>query len=242
VLQGCPNGARRSGVPASPEQIARDAAEMVVAGVAELHIHPKDDDGADSLRPDHVAAVVLAVRQAVPGVPVGVTTGAWAAPHAAERVRLIRSWDRSALPDYASVNWHEDGARDVAAALLELGVGVEAGLFSTSAGPFELQRSGLAAEMYRVLAEVTEVDPGRAPGVAREHLSRVQRLAELTGRPLLLHGEEGGAWPVLQLAAQLPTDQRIGAEDVLVDPAGRAADNAALVRSASVILRAAGRP
>jgi uncharacterized protein (DUF849 family) len=242
VLQGCLNGARRLGVPVSPEQIALEAAEMVAGGVAELHVHPKDPSGVDSLNPDHVAAVVSAVREAVPGIPVGVTTGAWASPDPARRVALIRSWDVAVLPDYASVNWHEEGARDVAAALLDLGVGVEAGLYSSSEGAKELERSGMAALMHRVLAEVTETDPERALLVAREHLDRVDKLADLTGRPPLLHGEEAGAWPVFALAAQLPTDQRIGLEDVLVDPAGRSADNAALVRSAGVILRGRGRP
>jgi hypothetical protein len=125
--------------------------------------------------------------------------------------------------------------------LLEIGVGIEAGLFSSREGAAELERSGLATLMYRVLAEVTETDPARAVIVAREQLDRVGSLAELTGRPPLLHGEEAGAWPVLALAAQLPTDQRIGVEDVLVDPSGRVAGNAALVRSAGVILRGAGR-
>jgi hypothetical protein len=99
----------------------------------------------------------------------------------------------------------------------------------------------MARKMHRILAEVTETDPSRAPVVAHEHVDRVRKLADLTGRPPLLHGEEGGAWPVFQLAAQMATDQRIGAEDVLVDPSGRAVGNASLVRSAGVILRAAGR-
>lgn len=33
------------------------------------------------------------------------------------------------MPAFASVNWHEDGAEAVAQALLERGVGVEAGLW-----------------------------------------------------------------------------------------------------------------
>jgi uncharacterized protein (DUF849 family) len=241
MLQGCPNGARRRGVPVSPEQIARAAAEMVAAGVAELHLHPKGPSGEDTLDPDRVAAVVLAVREAVPGIPIGVTTGAWATADPAQRVALIRCWDAAALPDYASVNWHEPGAEGAAQALLELGVGVEAGLYSSGGGHAVLKRSGMAREMHRILAEVTETEPSHAPVVAREHVERVRKLAELTGRPPLLHGEESGAWPVFQLASQMATDQRIGAEDVLVDPYGRAAGNASLVRSAGVILRVAGR-
>lgn len=51
----------------------------------------------DTLDADDVARFVLVVRQACPGVPVGVTTGAWASPDPAARVRSVRSW--TALPD-----------------------------------------------------------------------------------------------------------------------------------------------
>jgi hypothetical protein len=37
---------------------------------------------------------------------------------------------------------------------------------------------------------------------------------------VLLHGEEGGAWPVLEYAMGLNIDTRIGFEDVLVLPDG----------------------
>ena len=40
------------------------------------------------------------------------------------------------------------------------------------------------------------------------------------GVPVLLHGEEGGAWPVLEYAMGLNIDTRIGFEDVLVLPDG----------------------
>ena len=50
------------------------------------------------------------------------------------------------------------------------------------------------------------------------------------GRPVLLHGEDGGAWPVLRLAGRLGLATRIGLEDVLVLPDGeRAGSNAQLV-------------
>jgi uncharacterized protein (DUF849 family) len=237
MLQGCPNGARRSGVARTPAQIAAAAAEMVAAGVTELHVHPKDSRGADTLDQAVVTEVVAAVREAVPGIPIGVTTGAWAEPDPLLRVQMILAWAGPLAPDYASVNWHEHGALRVATTLLEVGIGVEAGLYSGTHGGEVLARSGLADSMHRILAEVVETDPTRALAVAAAHFARVQPLAEATGRPVLLHGEEGSAWPVLRLARGLPTDQRIGLEDVLVDPQGQPADNAALVRSARDLLR-----
>ena len=85
----------------------------------------------DSLQPDVVDAAVSAVRHAVPGLPVGVTTGYWALPDADTRSRAVRRW--SELPDFASVNWHEPGAQDLAELLLSRGVGVEAGIFHAEA-------------------------------------------------------------------------------------------------------------
>jgi len=57
----------------------------------------------------------------------GVTTGAWALPDPRERVAVIGGLADAA--DFASVNWHEPGAQDVAEALLDRGVDVEAGLW-----------------------------------------------------------------------------------------------------------------
>jgi uncharacterized protein (DUF849 family) len=78
-----------------------------------------------------VDAVVRAVRHAVPGVPIGVTSGAWS--RGGDRQAAIAEW--AALPDHVSVNFHEEGAEDLAATLLNRGIGVDAGLFTTTNGP-----------------------------------------------------------------------------------------------------------
>ncbi len=75
--------------------------------------------------------MVRALRAATPGLAVGVTTGAWAQPDPERRRDQIMAWQER--PDFASVNWHEEGAEGVARALLEQDVGVEAGLWSASA-------------------------------------------------------------------------------------------------------------
>ena len=54
--------------------------------------------------------------------------------------------------------------------------------------------------------------------------------------PVLLHGEEGGAWPVLEYALRTKQDTRIGFEDVLQRPDGwLATGNDDLVRAAQAI-------
>ncbi|HZF90526.1 3-keto-5-aminohexanoate cleavage protein [Streptomyces sp.] len=230
MVQVCLNGARGAAdsaiVPLTPEVMAEEAARAVAAGATDLHVHPKTPCGRDSVSPRVVAATLEAIRARV-AVPVGVTTGAWAESDPAARLARVRGW--TALPDHASVNWHEPGAEEVAAALLELGVGVEAGIWSGTDGAARFARSPLGPRVLRVLAEVTDPDGDTAAQSARALLSD---LGHAHGRPVLLHGEDAGAWPVLRLAGRLGLATRIGLEDTLALPDGRrAASNAELVRA-----------
>lgn len=227
MVQVCLNGARGpadgSVVPMYPEAMARSAAEAVAAGASDIHVHPKTPCGQDTLSPRVLAMTLEAIRSRV-GVGVGVTTGAWAEPDPADRAERIRSW--TVLPDHASVNWHEPGAEEIAAALLDRGIGVEAGIWSGTDGAARFAASPLAPRVLRVLAEVTDHCADTAESSARA------LLAALGGpeRPVLLHGEDGGAWPVLRLAGSLGLATRIGLEDTLELPDGeRAESNSRLV-------------
>ena len=236
LLKACLNGPRRTGehpaLPVTAAAIAEDAARALAAGAGAVHVHPKDGGGADSLRPADVDAVVAAVRDRAPGLPVGVTTGAWAEPDPAARVAAVRAW--TVLPDFASVNWHEDGADDVAAALLERGIGVEAGLWHSAAVDVWLA-SPLRDRCLRVLVEVPD-GPGPAEAVA-EADRLLARLGVSHRQEVLLHGEGSSCWPVLRLAVRLGLATRIGLEDVFVLPDGSPAqDNAALVAAARRIV------
>lgn len=241
MLQVCLNGARSraecGALPVAAEELAAQAERAVAAGAEDVHLHPKDAEGRDSLEPELVGEAVTAVRAAVPKhVQVGVTTGAWAVPDPQLRADLIRSW--SVLPDHASVNWHETGAEVVAGVLLDLGIGVEAGIYSGTEAAHRFLASPLSGRVLRVLAEVTDTDAGRAGATAEELLRELG--AELAV-PVLLHGEDGGAWPVLRVAARRGLDTRIGLEDVLILPDGSATeDNAALVHAARGLLRSTG--
>ncbi|WP_131741283.1 3-keto-5-aminohexanoate cleavage protein [Actinomadura roseirufa] len=238
MLQVCPNGSRSRtdhlAVPVTPAEIAAAVRSAADVGAEDAHVHPKDGTGADTLDAFHVGAAVTAVRAAAPGLPVGVTTGGWTAPDPAERVALVRSW--TVLPDHASVNWHEDGAERIAEALLERGVGVEAGIYSGTDGAERFLRWPYRDRVLRVLAEIEDADPGSASETARELLHALGTGHE---RPILLHGVDGGAWPVLRLAARRGLDTRVGLEDALALPDGTtAADNTALVQTARALIAA----
>ncbi|MEU6353499.1 3-keto-5-aminohexanoate cleavage protein [Streptomyces sp. NPDC047072] len=233
MVQVCLNGPRGAAdgpmVPLTPADMAESAARAVEAGATDVHVHPKNPCGHDSLSPKVLAPTLEAIRARV-SVPVGVTTGAWAEPDPSARLARIRSW--TVLPDHASVNWHEPGAEEVAAALMERGVGVEAGIWSGTDAAARFAVSPLGPRVLRVLAEVTDTDADTAESTARILLTD---LGAVHGRPVLLHGEDGGAWPVLRLAGRLGLATRIGLEDTLVLPDGqRALSNAQLVAEAVV--------
>ncbi|MEU9591999.1 3-keto-5-aminohexanoate cleavage protein [Streptomyces sp. NPDC048219] len=240
TVQVCVNGARGgadgAAVPLTPEAMADAVSEAVAAGATDVHVHPKTPCGQDTLSPRVLAVTLAAIRARVP-VPVGVTTGAWAERGPDARVARVRSW--GPLPDHASVNWHEPGAEAVAAALIERGVGVEAGIWSGTDGAERFARSPLGPRVLRVLAEVTDPDAQTAEASARALLAG---LGTAHGRPVLLHGEDGGTWPVLRLAGRLGLVTRVGLEDTLFLPDGRPArSNTELVAAGLTEWRAARR-
>ena len=215
MLQACLNGDRRRGahpaLPITPQELAADAAAVVALGVTALHVHPRDVAGLEVLAGPEVATAVSVVRAAVPGVEISVTTGAWIQPDPVRRASLVAGWAALAAgrPDTASVNVHEDGWRQVCAALHAAGIGIELGVFDVPAAQ-TLRANGFPPGTVRVLAEVR---PGDAPEPLLAALS-------WSSLPILLHGQDHDAWPVLATAARLGLATRIGLEDVLHRPDG----------------------
>ena len=150
-IQACINGSRQRDahprLPRSAAELGWDARDCAEAGATSVHVHPREPR-RESMGASAVARAVNAIRAAAPGLPVGVTTGAWLVENPRDRVRLIESWD--VLPDFASVNWHEQGADDVSAALLDRGIGLEVGLWTLSAARNWVS-SEIESECLRVL-------------------------------------------------------------------------------------------
>ncbi len=235
MLQACLNGGRRAeesaALPLTPAEIGEDAAKAVRAGANCLHIHPRTAAGEETLAPEPVAAALSAVRAAVPGVPVGVGTGAWIAPGGRARQADIAAW--TTLPDYASVNLHEEDAGEVIALLRKMGVEVEAGLWSPADLPRFLATDTGAA--LRILIEMPDTGGAEAMAEAERLLDGIGE-AGLT-LPVLAHGFGRSTWPMIGFAAERGLDARIGLEDTTSLPDGTPApSNAALVAAARVIL------
>ena len=240
MLQACLNGGLaktvHARVPVSASELAADAQSVRAAGAAELHIHVRNREGTETLDPDAVASCLTAIRRAVPGMPVGIGTGAWIAPGGRARHRNMGAW--SVVPDYCSVNLNEQDAVEVVGLLHARGIGVEAGLWDRRDArrfigdvPF--------SRCLRVLVEMTSNDGAEAVAEA-QHIFDLLFDAGCK-LPILLHGEGGSVWACVREAARRGCATRVGFEDGLHLPDGvLAEDNASLVREAVAILSKQG--
>jgi uncharacterized protein (DUF849 family) len=230
ALNGTRSRADHVAIPISPGEQAMDAQAAVAQGASGIHVHIRDQFGQESLDPDDVGQSLEAIRRACPGIPVGISTGAWIVPDLQQRLALIRSW--SVLPDCASVNLHEAGSADMIRALLDRGIGVEAGIWNAPAA-CALVASGLADDCVRVLLE-----PAEASCRPRANLTQIEAALAGVDRPRLLHGLGRSVWEFVQLAAEQQYETRIGFEDTLTLPDGtRAASNAELLLAARRIVQ-----
>jgi uncharacterized protein (DUF849 family) len=253
LVKAAINGGRskteHAAVPVSPDEQASAVVECLRAGANAIHLHVRSSASyrsqshgegisaeKESLDPENVAATLEAVSAAAPIASIGVSTGAWILPHPA-RLEAVAAWE--VLPGFASVNFGEDGAAELAALLLSRGVGVEAGLCDAAAAEVFL-KSGVAANCIRVLLEPQEQEMKQAlENVAA--MEKVLSSAVFQVPPLLLHGTEASVWPMMDEAIARRYDVRVGLEDTLVLPDGKVArDNVELITEAVRRARATG--
>lgn len=236
LLQAALNGSRRRAehpaIPLSSWDLAAAAAEAVRAGAGAVHVHVRGPNGEESLAAADIARTVASLKAAIPGIPAGVSTGAWIVPDPELRERIVAGW--TTRPEYASVNFHETGAERLAGLLLSAGVAVEAGV-ATGGAAERLAASGLASRCLRVLLEPQAQTFTTALEVVQQ-VEAVLRDARIS-LPILLHGAERTAWPLIAEAGVRGHDTRIGFEDTLTLPDGSmAATNAVLIAEARRML------
>ncbi len=236
MLQACLNGRRSKAehpkIPYSPAELAADALTVRIAGAETLHLHPRASDGRETLEPDAVAQAVDAIRAAVPGMPLGVSSGEWIAPGGAARLDLIRAWQ--VPPDYVSVNIIEADSAETVRILMEKGIGIEAGLW-THADARKFAGMANAKNCLRVLLEINHPETDAA--LQETHLILEALKASAIDLPILLHGLDATVWPLVDEARRLDFSTRVGFEDGLTLPDGSIADdNAAIVAAARRIV------
>jgi uncharacterized protein (DUF849 family) len=224
AVKACLNGGRtreeHAAVPQTPAELAADAVAVRRAGAFAVHVHPRDKRGVQTMQAAACDAAVAAIRAAVPGVQLGLSTSEAIDPDPFARAAALRAWRQR--PDFVSVNLSELGWAGIFRAALHAGIAVEAGL-ATPADAEQLTSSPFAHQVERALVEVS--------GGAQEAHAIAQLIPD--GVPQLWHGYGERTWEVLSAAAAAGHDVRVGLEDVLVLPDGRvAAGNAELVAAA----------
>jgi uncharacterized protein (DUF849 family) len=229
ALNGSYTRADHPGVPVTLQEIVDDAVACQKAGAASIHVHPRRPaDGAESLAPEVHDAVVAAIREAAPALEISCSTqediDLGGAP---DRIAAVRAW--TSPPDLVSLNLAEDGAIELGAALLERGIGIEAGVFTLDDAD-ALLAAPWAGTVHRVLVEtIYEHDDTSAVELARRIDERVAAL----GRPRLWHGDARANWAVVDAGLAAGVDVRVGLEDTLIGrDGGPAPANAAQVADA----------
>jgi uncharacterized protein (DUF849 family) len=243
LIKAAINGGRlkadHTAVPVSPDEQAADVVDCLKAGANAIHLHVRStsreavvSSEKESLYAEDVTQTLLAVRSATPNAQIGISTGAWILPGPMARHEAVAAWE--VLPDFVSVNFIEEGAVELATLLLSRGVDVEAGLSDAEAAEVFV-KSDLASRCVRLLIEPQEREFERA----LQTLNAIEQLlASGLGQlpripPILLHGTEATAWPMMDEAIARGYDVRVGLEDTLVMPDGRMArDNSELVAEA----------
>ena len=232
LIKAAINGGRTKtehpSIPVSPEEIAAAVVECLNAGATAIHVHIRSQDGPESLAAEDLARTLQSVRVVAPEALVGVSTGAWILPDTSTRLKTISAW--TALPDFASVNFIEDGAYELAQILIQKNVAVEAGLSDAEAAE-RFVDSGLAAQCLRVLIEPQEQEIEQARATVKEIKAALDRAG--IDIPRLLHGTEATTWELMKDAIGLGYGIRVGFEDTLTLADGTVAQtNAELVKEA----------
>ena len=111
AVEACLNGGRaRSEHPAVPQtsgELAADAIAVRHAGAFAVHVHPRSADGTQTMNAAACDAAVGAIRAAVPGMPVGLSTSEAIARDPFARAAALKTWRQP--PDFVSVNFSELG-------------------------------------------------------------------------------------------------------------------------------------
>ncbi len=235
ALNGGRSAADHPAMPVSPAQLGAATAEAARAGAEAVHFHVRGPDGRESLAAADVARAVTEVRSH--GVPFGISTGAWIISDPMRRLAVVEEW--TALPDFVSINFDEEGAAELASFFLRCNVTVEAGVANRFSAE-QLVRCGLGNRCLRIMFEPRE----QVVANAMTSVAEAEAVLDAAGVRIptrLLHGVNATAWPLVDAAGARGYATRIGFEDTLTLPDGSvAAGNGELVRAALVLLRGAG--
>jgi uncharacterized protein (DUF849 family) len=214
MIKAALNGRRvkadHANIPITAEELTASAKEVLQFGAKEIHFHVRDSEGNETLEYRFVSDQVKAIKEALPAIPVGISTGEWIEPVITKRIDLIRGWNY--LPDFVSVNGDEEGFESIIHEILKKGIRIEAGISNMKAAK-SFKELNLLQYCFRILLEPGNQDFPRA-------LSDVEEIEnylsdEFAGKSILLHGFDKTCWAFMHVAKKKEYDCRMGFEDTL---------------------------
>ncbi len=235
MIQLALNGNRQEPiVPKSTEAIVESALIAVSQGVSSVHFHPRDKQGAETLKREFVDEQVFQLRRKLGAIPIGITTGAWIEPDLKIRMSHIKSWET--LPDFVSINYDEPGFEHITEVISGKGIRIEAGLCNVQSA-LNFTGNYLQGDFIRILVEPAEQNFECA-------LATVRQIEEILGTagnkiPLLLHGVDKTCWDLYKTAHVDKHLTRIGFEDTMVLPNGKKAVSNREILEEALLLRKA---
>jgi uncharacterized protein (DUF849 family) len=222
-------------IPLSLDELVADLRECFRSGATGVHLHVRDKSGAETLDPAVVNETCGEVRDlaAEVGVPaeIGLTTGEWIVPDLASRTAMIREWEGV---DCATVNLSERGFERVMQVMLDVGIGIDVGLWA-QVEMGALLASGFLSHVQRVSIELDQGAPYYLSGEPSAIAQQVNDALDTAGSvcPRLTHGMNDWTWPLVADAFRRGHHTRVGFEDSVCMPDGaKAHSNAHLVRAA----------
>ena len=225
LLKAASNGNRtpqeHKNIPMTPKQLVTEVEIALLQGITVFHIHPRGKDGNESLKASDIKPTISAIRTRHPFVQIGISTGEWIEPDLNMRLKHVSGWE--GIVDFASVNFSEAGANKIAYQLLELGVGVEAGLFHPKAAE-SFVNSGIAEHCLRIMFEPEDATVADAVKTVKS-IEVILEAHQIKNKSRLLHGYNLTTWPLMQEAKKRGYDTRIGFEDTLLLPDNQPAQN-----------------
>jgi uncharacterized protein (DUF849 family) len=228
ALNGHRTPAEHPAIPRAPAELAREARASADAGADVVHVHAYADD-QETFAAEPCAAMLRAIREACPSVPISQTTALYIAGDDPERrLALISAWTE--LPELVTANQGEQGIVELCEHLLARGVGIEAGLLSIADAEAFVE-SPITGRCTRVLIEPLDADPAEAVA----HAAAMETVVVNAGITLeqVHHGDLIASWAVSERASGRGHGVRTGLEDTTVLSDGTLArDNAELVREA----------
>ncbi len=184
--------------------------------------------------PEDVDRCVEACRRAIASAPLGVSTGAWIVPDVDERLRQISAW--RVLPDFASVNFHEEGAAAAWRAYWRSAGSAWKSAWRPSKLLHKALSTGWADRCVRILIEPEDADVEMALATTSAIESILSGISGAV--PRLLHGDAATAWALIREAARRGYQARVGLEDTLMLPDGDIAESNEQLVSIAIALMA----